>query len=239
VTFAPFASDFGTAFAPNQGVTNGTSFTNTTSYTFTDAVAQVELVSTDTDFSHVPAVQWRLDGGQWQSMGAWTDLHSTTNMGTFNSVALPLATLAPGSTHTLRFWVVYPPAAVDGVVDDLDVSIELARCGEFDGALGQSASVHFSLIAMEGGDPAATKPGPPAGQAAPTASVRASASIPAQPSSTTAALPPTLLSQPVAVHQPEPGGRSWTVVALGAALVLAAMAVRMAVGWWSAGRRLP
>jgi hypothetical protein len=234
LTFAPFASDIPGADTANQGATNGTSFTNTSGFTFTDTVMQVELIPTNKDVEHLPAVRWNLDEGPWQPIGSWTKLGGGGDPA-FNSDFLPLgATIAPGSTHTLRFWMVWPPGSTFGY-DQLIVAVELARCSPF-GALGESAPVQFAFDSSVYVEPSAAKAGLAAQPAAPTPTARASIAT-ATPTAT--AQPSALISQPLAADRPARDGQPWTVLAIGASLVLAALAAWMALGWWSAGRRLP
>ena len=230
------------ANAPNQGTTNGTSFTNPTTVTFTDTVFEVQLYeitpSRDTVAAHFPTFDFSWDEGPWRPVGPWSQNTASglpylpnTSMPGLLSARMPGTAFLPGTTHTLQFWASFAPGTPD-VNFAFIVYIEQPGCPS--GALSTSAPMSFGL------GQASHAPVPAGRVAAPVSSVPNPTTPPATVDPTmTSSIAPTLMAQP-GRSDPLPGGMPWTSVGLGAtAAVFAAFAARMVVGWWSAGRRLP
>jgi hypothetical protein len=218
------------AFGPNQGIANGVSFTNPTTFAFADTVFEVQIAGAlDRVVAHLPAIAWSWDGSPFHPISQWND-RTGTGSPNFYSDRLPGGAIAPGSTHTVRFWIVFAAGAPDNNYL-LFVYIESPGCPR--GAVGSSTPIGFGLYTQQRAHhststvTATESPGPSPTTAAQTQDPTIGGSI-----------PPAERVQPLAGDTPS-GDGPWTAVAAATAAVLAAFAARMAVGWWSAGRRLP
>jgi hypothetical protein len=220
------------AYAPNQGIVNGTSFTNPTAFSYTDTVFEVQMIAFDLVSAHLPTVEWSWDGGAWQAISHWRDANGT-NLLNLYSDRLPVGAIAAGSTHTIQFWVEYPVGATT-TVNEVYLYIEPSQCnGRSIGSPRPSILFGYST-SITWGDPAASPGRPTPGAPTPSA-VPSSGPSPA----TSAPFAAGPASQPVAQAAPSPTGHPFRIPAIVATMVLAGLAVRMGVGWWSAGRRLP
>jgi hypothetical protein len=226
---------------PNQGVITGTSFTNPTTSTFSDTVFEVQIYdidgSRDDLAAHFPTINSSWDEGAWRAIGPWSQ-NTASDMPGFSgrslpgflSARMPGITFAPGTTHTLRFWAAFPPGTQHARFDFV-VFVDQPGCPS--GALGSTAPLDFTFVQT-------TRTPPPAGRVAAAVSSTPETTPPvtADPT-TTGSVAPTLVAEPRRADPPS-SGTPWTAAWLGAAAALfAAVAARMAVGWWSAGRRLP
>jgi hypothetical protein len=233
---APLASE------PNQGVIDGTSFTNPTTSSFTNIVFELQIYDIDGPrddlAAHFPTLDSSWDEGAWRPIAPWSENTASgmpgfpgRQMPGFLSARMPGIAMMPGTTHTLRFWAAFPPGTQ---YERFDYVVLVEQPGCPSGALGSSAPLGFTFALT-------THAAPPAGRvAAPASSVPVPTTPPvtADPT-TTSSVAATLIAEPRKVDPPY-GGTSWAAAGLGvAAVVLAAFAARMAVGWWSAGRRLP